>query len=61
LKRAAKKTTTRREWTTADLRSLARHSKARTPIAKVSKDLKRTVAALRVKASQIGIGLGHQR
>jgi hypothetical protein len=51
----------RREWTAADLRSLKAHSKARTPVAKVSKDLKRTVPALRMKASQLGVGLGHQR
>jgi hypothetical protein len=52
---------TRREWTAADLRSLKKHSKDRTPVAKVSKEMKRTVAALRVKASQLGFGLGHQR
>jgi hypothetical protein len=51
----------RREWTAADLQSLKKHSKARTPAAKVSKELKRTVAAIRAKASQLGIGLGHQR
>jgi hypothetical protein len=52
---------TRREWTAADMRSLKKHSKDRTPVAKVSKEMKRTVAALRVKASQLGFGLGHQR
>ena len=56
-----KKTQARREWTATDLRDLKKHSRARTPVAKVSKDLKRTVAALRVKASQLGVGLGHQR
>ena len=56
-----KKTQARREWAATDLRDLKKHSKARTPVAKVSKDLKRTVAALRVKASQLGVGLGHQR
>jgi len=61
LKRFNKKMQTRREWTAADLRSLKKHSKDRTAIAKVSKEMKRTVAALRVKASQLGFGLGHQR
>ena len=61
LKRFNKKMQHRREWTAADLRSLKKHSKDRTPVAKVSKEMKRTVAALRVKASQLGFGLGHQR
>jgi hypothetical protein len=61
LKRSNSKKPTRREWTAADLRSLKKHSKDRTPVAKVSKQMKRTVAALRVKASQLGFGLGHQR
>jgi len=61
LKRFNKKMQTRREWTAADLRSLKKHSKDRAPVAKVSKEMKRTVAALRVKASQLGFGLGHQR
>src|SRR4030095_16903010 len=40
---------------------LRRHSKARTPVAKISKQMKRTVGALRQQAFQLGIGLGHQR
>jgi hypothetical protein len=31
------------------------------PIVKVSKKMKRTIGALRVKATQLGIGLAHQR
>ncbi|MGY4570802.1 hypothetical protein ACVWY5_003872 [Bradyrhizobium sp. USDA 3256] len=63
LKRAKtkKKTVSRREWTAMDVRTLKKHSKARTPVAKVCKELKRTVGAVRVKASQLGIGVGHQR
>jgi hypothetical protein len=56
-----KKKTLRREWTAADVKILKMHSKARTPVEKVSKATKRTIGALRVKASQMGIGLGHQR
>jgi len=51
----------RSEWTPSDVRVLKKHSKAKTPIDKISKETKRTVGALRVKASQLGIGLGHQR
>ena len=51
----------RREWTPSDVRILKKHSKAKTPIDKISKETKRTIGALRVKASQLGIGLGHQR
>ena len=35
--------------------------KARTPVAKISKLMKRTVGALRQQALKLGIGLGHQR
>jgi hypothetical protein len=56
-----KKPATRREYTRDDLKALKAHSKAKTPITKISKQLKRTVPALRAKAHQLGIGLGHQR
>lgn len=63
MKPATKKTTkrTRREWTVSDMRALKRHSKDRTPVAKISKEMKRTVGALRQKALVLGFGLGHQR
>jgi hypothetical protein len=51
----------RREYTRDDVKALKAHSKARTPITKISKQMKRTVSALRAKAHQLGIGLGHQR
>jgi len=51
----------RREWTKADVKALKAHSKARTPVAKISKETKRTIGALRQKALHLGIGLGHQR
>jgi hypothetical protein len=57
----SKKRSVRREWTATDLRVLKKHSKARTPVGKISKELKRTVGALRAKAFQLGLGLGHQR
>jgi hypothetical protein len=36
------------------------HSKARIPVTKVSKAMKRTVGALRRRAGILGIGLGHR-
>ncbi|WFU75598.1 MULTISPECIES: hypothetical protein [unclassified Bradyrhizobium] len=55
------KKTVRREWTKEDIKELKAHSKARTPVAKISKMTKRTEGALRQKAIVLGIGLGHQR
>ncbi|TFV36421.1 hypothetical protein E4K65_45610 [Bradyrhizobium niftali] len=57
----SKKSVSRREYTRDDVKALKAHSKARTPIASISKQMKRTVPALRAKAHQLGIGLGHQR
>jgi hypothetical protein len=58
-KTKASKNGKRREWTKAGLKELKAHSKARTPVDKTSKMTKRTVGALRQKAFQLGIGLGH--
>ena len=55
------KTTHGTSWTKEDIRGLKAHSKAKTPVEKISKELKRTVAALRRKAGILGIGLGHRR
>ena len=51
----------RKEWTKDDVRELKAHSKAKTPVVKISKAMKRTVGALRQKALNLGLGLGHQR
>ena len=48
-------------WTKAMQTELRKHSKAKTPVAKISKQMKRTVGALRQQAIKLGIGLGHQR
>ncbi len=50
-----------RPWTKDDFRSLKAHSKARTPVVKISKAMKRTPGALRQKALRLGIPLGHRR
>jgi hypothetical protein len=52
---------TRREWTKEDVREIKRHSRARTPVARMSKLMKRTVGALRQKALHLGLSLGHRR
>jgi hypothetical protein len=52
---------TRREWTKEDIRDIKGHSRARTPVAKMSKLMKRTVGALRQKALHLGLSLGHRR
>jgi len=58
---ANKKAVRRIRWTKDDYRTLKTHSKAKTPVVKISKQMKRTVGALRQKALKLGIGLGHQR
>ena len=55
------KKTVRREYTKTDVKELRAHSKARTPVAEISKLTKRSVGSLRQKALKLGIGLGHQR
>ena len=58
---AKKKENHRRVWTKSDLRDLKRHSRNRTPMDKVVKEMQRTVGTLRWKASQMGFGLGAQQ
>ena len=63
-KKAAKnaaKTRTRVEYTKADVRDLRNHSKAKTPVAKIAKSMKRTEGSLRQKAYSLGLRLGHRR
>lgn len=59
----AKKTRTvvRREWTKQDLRELKKHSRNKTPVAVISKAMKRTDGALRQKALSLALSLGHRR
>src|SRR3974390_2277048 len=45
----------RRPWTKADHRELKAHSKNRTPVAKISRSMKRTVGALRQQALKLGL------
>jgi hypothetical protein len=58
----AKKTKRKpKEYTKDDVKLLKAHSKARTPIVKLSKLMKRSEGSLRQKARRLGIGLGHER
>jgi hypothetical protein len=57
----AKRVAKRARWTKPLLAELRRHSKARTPVIKIAKQMKRTEGALRQQALKLGIGLGHQR
>ncbi len=64
VRKAASPKTARRvlkPWTKDDVRALKAHSRARTPVAKISKQMKRTVGALRRRAGILGIGLGEHR
>jgi hypothetical protein len=61
LSKKSKKKIVRRAYSKADVRELRFHSKARTPVAKISRLTKRTVGSLRQKALKLGIRLGHQR
>ena len=52
---------TRNVYTKAEVRELRAHSKARTPVKKIAKAMKRSEGSLRQKALSLGIGLGHRR
>jgi hypothetical protein len=57
----AKKKIVRREYTKDDVKTLRAHSKAKTPLIKIAKEMKRTGGSLRQKAIKLGIPLGHRR
>jgi hypothetical protein len=57
----AKKKLARKPYTVADIKLLKQHSKARTPVSKIAKAMKRSEGSLRQKALKLNIGLGHQR
>jgi hypothetical protein len=59
--KTAKKIVNRKPWTKIEHRALKAHSKAKTPVVKIYKQMKRTIGALRQQALKLGIGLGHQR
>lgn len=48
-------------YTKADVRELRAHSKARAPVKKIAKAMKRSVGSLRQKAMRLGIRIGDRR
>jgi hypothetical protein len=48
-------------WTKQHVSDLKAHSKKKTPVAKISKSMKRTPGAIRQKALSVGISVGHRR
>lgn len=65
-KKKAKKATSdgrgpRVAWSKEDAKELKRHSKAKTPVAEISRAMGRTVGALRQQAFKTGLSLGHRR
>jgi hypothetical protein len=59
--KAKKKRPARKPYTAADIKLLKQHSKAKTPVSKIARLMKRTEGSLRQKALKLGFGLGHQR
>ncbi len=59
--KAKKKKLVRKPYTIADVKLLKQHSKARTPVARIARVMKRSEGSLRQKALKLGIGLGHDR
>ena len=51
----------RRVWTGQDERELKKHSRSKTPVKVISKAMKRTPAAVRQKARNLAISIGHRR
>jgi hypothetical protein len=48
-------------WTPADMRELKKHSREKTPVAKIARLMKRSEPTIRQKAFSIGISVGHRR
>jgi hypothetical protein len=60
-KKTKKRKVKRVAWTKAHIAELKKYSKEKLPVVKISKLMKRTVAALRQRALGLGISLGHRR
>ena len=55
--KSKKKKRARKPYSAADVKLLKQHSKAKTPVAKIVKEMKRSEGSLRQKALTLGIGL----
>jgi hypothetical protein len=51
----------RKPYSATDIKLLKQHSKARTPVKKIAKLMKRSEGSLRQKALKLEISLGHRR
>jgi hypothetical protein len=60
-KKTKKAKRVRRLYTKEDIKNLRAHSKAKTPVARIAKLMRRSEATLRQKAVTMGIPLGHRR
>jgi hypothetical protein len=60
-KKTKKATAVRRLYTKEDMKDLRAHSKAKTPVARIAKLMRRSEATLRQKALAMGLPLGHRR
>jgi hypothetical protein len=61
LAKAKAKKPARKPYTASDVKLLRQHSRARTPVSKIARLMKRSEGSLRQKALKLGVGLGHQR
>ena len=59
--RTAKKRTKRQPWTRNHVSELRKHSRAKSPVAKIARLLKRSPGAVRQKAFALGLSIGHRR
>jgi len=48
-------------WTNQHVGTLKAHSKKKTPVVKIAKEMKRSPGAVRQKALSLGISIGHRR
>jgi hypothetical protein len=48
-------------WSAQDVKELKAHSKSKTPVVRISKEMKRTAGAVRQKALSLRISVGHRR
>jgi hypothetical protein len=58
---AKRKVRSYKVWTSEDLKSLKKHSREKTPVAKIAKLMKRSEPTIRQKAYSLGISVGHRR
>jgi hypothetical protein len=61
MKTKSGKRVARRAWSREQVKELKDHSRAKTPVSKIAKMMKRTAGALRQKALTLGLPLGHRR